>query len=236
MNIATATIGSTIVGSNIDDYSDPDGKKQIQKYTNEGKLPPDLKKGQNRFLVNSWNQIKNLLANAGLPSNVIDFAAAQVLFETANLKSHISKADYNLSGIKWINKPYQKATKGSAAPEGGNYAHYASYNAWATDFKRVLSIGGNNSPLNATSIEDYVSRLVANHYFTSSPAAYLAGLKKILSAMNALSNQQQGEHTKAIIDQATGGNPFRAWWDNRSTLEKTGVGVLAVLVGLKLLK
>lgn len=157
----------------------------------------DINAGNNRYLVNSWGQISNLLDVAGIPSSVNPWAVAQVMFETNGLKSHISRADLNLSGITWINKPYQRATRGSKKPEGGYYAHFASYSDWARDFARILSIGGQNAPIHAGSLEDYVSRLAANHYFTSSPGPYLQGLKLILAAAGKLQVQQAKELDKA---------------------------------------
>jgi len=171
-----------------------------------------------RFQQNSMEQVKNLLYAAGVPSDIIPFAAAQTAFETNGYKSHISKADHNLSGIKWINKPYQKATKGSPAPrnEGsGYYARYASFGAWANDFKRILSIGGANAPIHATDLKEYVTRLHDNGYFTSNPDLYYTALARIMQLNEGMKQAQGRELTQAKEDKAAAdeANKFKMpWW------------------------
>ena len=176
---------------------------------------PDINSGDNRYFTNSWNQVSNYLANAGIPNQVIPFAAAQVMVETKGLKSNISKTDLNLSGIKYIGKSYQKATKGSPAPEGGNYAKFASYSDWAKDFKRILSLG-KNAPIKATSAADFVNRLYANDYFTSSPTSYLAAINAYIAKSNGLNVQMTEGIEKGKVDFANQQEqikpPVWVWW------------------------
>ena len=184
-----------------------------------------LKQPGAQYAQNSINQVKQLLYNAGVPDQVIPWAAAQVIFETANFTSKVSKEDFNLSGIKWINKPYQKATKGRKAPEGGYYAHFPSYTAWAADFKRILGLGGNAGPLHATSLKDYVDRLYKNGYFKSSPGVYYAALQGILNMHDQATAAQKKEiqvaHDK-YPDPKKKGIPWWGWG-------LIGVGGLVVL-------
>lgn len=128
---------------------------------------------KNFLIIRAW------LIGQGLKRDVATWAAAQVMHETNGLKSNVSKEDNNHSGIMWINKPYQKATKGRKRPsnEGGYYAHFADNNAWARDFVRILNIG-KRKPANATSMQDYVNRLKANNYFTDSASNYYNGLTR----------------------------------------------------------
>lgn len=146
--------------------------------------------GKNRYMLNSFNGVRQKLVNAGLSPDIATFAAAQSAFETNGWKSNVFKQNNNLSGITWINKPYQKATKGTKKPEGGYYAHYANMNDWANDFKRVISIGGAGAAIHATDLQDYVDRLYKNHYFTSSPGPYYTALKTILQVAGDMQSQQ----------------------------------------------
>lgn len=193
-----------------------------------------------RYEANSWKQIGDLLANAGFPSQVIPWATAQVMLETNGLKSNVSKSDFNLSGIKYVKQA--GATQGTKSPEGNYYAKYGSYEAWATDFKRVLSRGA-NPPIDAASVSDYVSRLSANHYFTSSPGPYLKSLQTILEAAGNAQGQQSTELKKAesnynITNHSITLKPIVAIkqkWDSLPLWGKIGVGVAGVFVVKKII-
>jgi hypothetical protein len=191
--------------------------------------PAEIDKGNNRYMTNSATSIENLLANAGVPSNIVPMATAQVMYETGGLTSRVSKADGNLSGIKWLNKPYQKATRGTKSPEGNYYAKFASFEDWANDYKRILSIGGANAPINATGLQDYVNRLYHNHYFTSAPSVYYAGLAAIMKKTGTL-QQQQAQQLAPSIEDA-----HQNWWQKLPTWGKVGVGAGAALVAYKVL-
>ena len=140
--------------------------------------------------------IQNALTIAGFKQPQLDFALAQLLFETGKFSkaSTVAAANNNYSGIKWINKPYQAATKGTLAPASERlpyespvnyYAKFADTNAWAKDFKRILSLKRTanyaGSPITATTPEDFVKRLKLNGYFGGSEAAYLRGVKIYLA-------------------------------------------------------
>ena len=142
--------------------------------------------------------IQNSLQIAGIKQPQLDFALAQLLFETGKFSkaSTVASANNNYSGIKWINKPYQDAEKGTLAPAGERlpyespvnyYAKFRDTNAWAKDFKRILSLkrSANNlgAPIKATTPEDFVKRLKLNGYFGGSEAAYLRGVKIYLSKL-----------------------------------------------------
>lgn len=150
-----------------------------------------------RFAANSYADLLRLFDNAGIPKDVQPFAGAQVIFETNNFKSRVSKDDFNLSGIKWINKPYQNATQGRKSPEGNYYAHFKSYADWAKDFKRIISLGGAKAPIRATTLKDYVNRLHDIGYFTANPDIYYRGVYLIYSALPVAQKQQAREIEKA---------------------------------------
>jgi len=194
-------------------------------------LGNDIAKDNNRYLINSYNSVIAYLKTAGIPDDVKPYAAAQVLFETNGLKSRVSKSDLNLSGIKWINKPYQNATRGSKSPEGDYYAHFKSYADWARDLKRILSIGGATAAINAEDLEDYVKRLKEHGYFTGSEPDYYKGLVNILTAAGQLKQQQSAETLKAAADYTN-----QNWWEKLNKWEKGGVITAGVLVGVAILK
>lgn len=215
---------------------DPTGMSMAVLPSKAKPKPMAIDQGNNRFMANSFKQIGDYLASADVPSSIIPWATAQVMFETNGLKSNISKTDLNLSGIKYINKPYQKATQGNKAPDGGYFAKYASYSDWANDFKRILSIGGAQAPIRASSIQDYVTRLKNNHYFTSNPAAYLQGMQLILSAAGNL----QGQQATQLHDQIRADAAIKADADKESWFKKhpvlAGVGItVGVIVVLKMI-
>lgn len=169
-------------------------------------------------LVTNYDSINKLLYTAtGLTSPVLDWATAQALFESGGGSSAVARANNNYTGIMFINKPYQQATKGTARPasEGGNYAKYANPQAWAKDFVRILSINGPmGAPIKATSLGDYVARLKANKYFASSPTAYQAGLATILNANKQMAPVVQRVDHQMVDDAAAhSGTPFKMpWW------------------------
>lgn len=138
--------------------------------------------------------LESALIKAGLKDPVLKFALAQLLFETGRFtaKSKIASENNNYSGIKFLNKSYQKASKGSLAPPNERvsdinsplnyYAKFASVDDWAKDFVRIISLqrSGNlaGKPVDAISLKTYIDRLALNKYFGSDRNLYLAGTKK----------------------------------------------------------
>lgn len=120
------------------------------------------------------------LAYAGFPLMVIPYVLGQAYHETNAFKSNAYLKDNNAAGIKFLNKSYQKASRGIRSSEKDNYAHYANLNDWAKDLKRVLSFGAR--PIDATSDVDFVERLAKNHFFdTTKPNAknnYVHGIRR----------------------------------------------------------
>lgn len=103
--------------------------------------------------------------NAGFPAGqlALTYAIAQTMLESDYMTSNLANVDHNYSGIKFLNKPYQKATRGIPAPRnegGGNYAHFATFQDWAKDFRRILSLDkGAGRPIDAQSAQQYLDRL-----------------------------------------------------------------------------
>jgi len=191
------------------------------------------------------------------------YALAQMMFESTWMTSHVAHVDNNYSGIVWLNKSYQDATKGLPMPGTGGkhfYAHFRDFRAWAKDFLRVLSLntGGKGRPIDAASSQQYFERLVANHYFTAVPAAYASGfnaaLRKVNEALTFGANQDskftaqynQGERT--FTDTAGKGLTSNAEfnvkgfmttfknWATDNPLKAFGAAALTTLVIVKVLK
>lgn len=132
-------------------------------------------------------KLQDSLISTGLGGTSLKLALAQLLVETGNFtsKSQVATLNNNYSGIKYINKPYQVASKGSPVPaaervqpETSPYNYYAKFDspeAWAKDFKRILSLG-TKKPILALDTTEYVKRLKNNHYFGGNETTYLKNI------------------------------------------------------------
>ena len=164
----------------------------------------------NTYLVNTYNQIVNLLVAAGLSLDTAKIAAAATAHETDGYKSNVLKANNNASGIIWINKPYQNATQGTPFPskEGkAYYAKYANFSDWAKDYVRILSL--KNRPIDATTPEDFVHQLKANAYFTGNENNYLQGVNRYLAIFPAL---KASENEAVALQQTRDAIPDPSGW------------------------
>lgn len=189
--------------------------------------------------TDNWTTVSNYLRAAGFPERVIDWATAQVMLETNNLKSRVSKDDNNLSGIKY-NKHGVPQTPGRLSPEGDHYAHYSSPTDWGRDFKRVLSLRnvhtknstGGPAAIDAGSVEDYAHRLKVNGYYGASEYDYLRILKQLLGAKAGAPKflAEQKEIVKETTENQAGGN----WFTKLPWYGKVGV-VAGGLLGIKLI-
>ena len=133
----------------------------------------------------------NLFKTNGFPTAIIPFAVAQVMHETGGkLDRPLEVQDFNISGINFINnKALQKdAVRGVMKPKREwkdqikpeYYAKFANYDAWARDYKRLLSRnnGGKGKPIDSTTLKQFSERLAANNYFTDSPTNYANALMR----------------------------------------------------------
>jgi hypothetical protein len=139
--------------------------------------------------------LQNSLQKAGLSGDSLNYALSQILYETGRFtkRSQVSAANNNYSGIKWLNKPHQIATQGTLVPPNERvkdpnsplnyYAKFTDMDAWARDYVRILSFGA--KPKLATSIDNFVDRLVTNGYFDiKGKAIYLKGIKIYFAMLN----------------------------------------------------
>jgi len=204
----------TVIGENgfmgVFDSEQPNKPISIDKYHRGGSpssaAPP--KTGKNEAaraltpgaLAEQLIDVANDFLAVGFPKGqmVITYALAQTMLESDWMTSRVANVDKNYSGIQWINKPYQNATKGLPIPasEGkAYYAHYPIFRDWAKDYLRVLSLntGGQGRPIDATTAQQFVDRLKANHYFTSDNYynAFNAALRKVGDGLRYRQEQDQ---------------------------------------------
>ena len=132
--------------------------------------------------INILQSLYQSLLNNNLSTQQCLFMLSQALFETGLLTS---VANMNLINN---NNNFAGLTDGQ-----GNYNSYPSIDAFVSDWIGFLSKGA--SPITATSLTDYNNRLVSNHYYTDSPAVYLAGLTKWY---NLLSSTLSNNSTQSV--------------------------------------
>jgi hypothetical protein len=164
---------------------------------------PKIKMSSNKFInfkpaeILKLTSIEQNLINAGFSGDLLNFALAQLLFETGKFttRSNVAIANNNYSGIKWLDAKRQVATKGTPVPPNERYkdpnnplnfyAKFADADAWAKDYKRILSFGA--KPINATDLKDFVMRLKRNSYFGGKPGSeipYYNGSKMYYDMLN----------------------------------------------------
>ena len=133
-----------------------------------------------------------LLKKYKIPDYIIPYMIGQSINETGWFSNTSYNLDRNPGGITWSDKYIKYAnlrpgtSKGTARgkTEGGNYVHYDSWDNAAKDWIRVLNQDtGSGKPLQASNIDEYVQRLIANKYMKDS-TGYLKNMKGILKLMN----------------------------------------------------
>ena len=140
--------------------------------------------------------IYGALQSLGYSDEKIRWMLAQILHETGQFtsRSQVAVLNNNYSGIKWINKPYQKASKGSPVPPSERssrdvptnyYAKFDSLADWAADYVRILNI--RSKPIQAGSLDQFLERLADNGYYDARTAAarnnYTRSVKKFHSLL-----------------------------------------------------
>jgi hypothetical protein len=167
------------------------------------------KKMANRFInftnpeIIKLTRLQEALIKAGLKEPVLKFALSQLLFETGRFtkKSKVAIENNNYTGIKWLNKSYQKAYRGTLAPPNERvsdinspinyYAKFDSVDDWAKDFVRIISLQRaanlSGKPIAASTLTAYVDRLALNNYFDGNTpdkrATYFKGCKKFFDML-----------------------------------------------------
>jgi hypothetical protein len=140
--------------------------------------------------------IEDSIRQTGAPEDRIKWLLAQVLHETGvfTAKSKVAELNNNFSGIKWLNKKHQIATKGSPVPPGERvrpasspinfYAKFETPADWARDYYRIVSTFGTKPIINATDLKDYVKRLKQNKYFGGPETVYFKAMTKFLEKLD----------------------------------------------------
>lgn len=142
--------------------------------------------------------IKQALINNGLSGNQLELVMAKVAHETGGFNSRVFLSLNNASGIKWINKPFQPATKGTLSPEGNFYAKYANLNDWAKDYLRILNMG-KIKPLQATDTATFAKMLKDKRYYTDTVANYAKGLNRWQSILSKNNIQAIGATSVVVF-------------------------------------
>lgn len=195
---------------------------------------------------NAKNQLSKIFAAiraVGFPPNVEQWLLVQAYGESGGFTNRAYNLDNNPSGIKWLNKPYQTATKGIHSSENNYYAHYANLVDWAKDMKRILSFGA--KPYNAANLTDYVHRLKQNRYFQSDENAYLKLLQGIAQRMRIIAMLNNDAAQEIVIPPNTYGKDEKIFDDkNKGMFPKFEIPkwvkpvaiVGLVIAGLSMLK
>lgn len=122
--------------------------------------------------------ILTALEKQNLTPEQIKFALSQILLETGEFssKSNVAKLNNNYTGIKFINKPYQIAVKGSPVPPSERvkpdntpynfYAKFDNIGDWAKDYIRILNLRG--KPIQSDTLEQFHNKLTKNKYYDTS--------------------------------------------------------------------
>lgn len=122
-------------------------------------------------------KVHTALISAGLKEPAATFGMYQAYHETGAFKDPKFTQHNNASGIMYAGQ--KGATKGT-----NGYAWFNSLASWAAAMKHEATKGTN--PAGATTIEDYVTRLHNNHYFTDSVSNYLSGMKRARLVLAAI--------------------------------------------------
>lgn len=139
-----------------------------------------------RLKVNVPIWIDTLQRN-GFDAKQISFAIPQMLVESAYFSSKSYLQDTNATGIKFRpNTPSVDSTAGRKSTEGDFYARFKNKDAFAKDYKRILSLQrtGNKlgKPLDAKDLFDFNNRLYANGYYQKTPDKKQDYINGLLSA------------------------------------------------------
>jgi hypothetical protein len=127
------------------------------------------------------------LMNNDFDARELSFAIPQMIVESQYFSSPSYLQDTNATGIKYRpQSPSIDSTAGRKSTEGDFYARFKSKDAFAKDYKRILSLQrtGNNlgKPIDAKDLYDFNERLYANGYYGKSLNLKDNYIKGLLSA------------------------------------------------------
>ena len=132
------------------------------------------------------------LKNNGFDARQIAFAIPQMIVESKYFSSNSYLQDTNATGIKYRpNTPSADTTAGRKSSEWtikrpDFYARYKTRDAFAKDYKRVLSLQRKDNklgrPIDAKDLVDFNNRLYANSYYQKDKEHFDNYIKGLLSA------------------------------------------------------
>lgn len=182
---------------------------------------------------------------AGKP--VLAYMIAQVMLESGDFTSNLSRIFHNLSGIRPNKHGFTNGATDMSGPfkKKNEFATYANDTMWAKDYIRILQMPP-GVPINATSANDFYTRLARNGYFLPSEGEQY---KKLFNAkiklFNHLVTMSQNPNSsvadvdklsKNAYDQGTAQGGLQEWWGGLSFPVKAGIiggGALLVIVAIK---
>lgn len=135
--------------------------------------PVDLSSLVNTYGADKVQRLQNLqnaLAAAGLNNLQIRLLMAQCLFETGLFTS------------VWNQNATDNLNNWAGISPGGSLGSYPDINTFVAAYIALLQRGAD--PLDATDINDFNNRLVANGYYTENPSVYLAGITQYFNMLS----------------------------------------------------
>ena len=144
--------------------------------------------------------VKDILAAKGLTDTVRLRTLGHAAIESTYFTSKLFIDDNNGAGEVYFKGAYPNATPSTKhfiphgeTGRGTPYCHFPTVEDWVNAFLEVLHSehGGLGSPIDAITLENYVERLSANHYFyhddkhtqEQAAAQYLNNLKSAIGHM-----------------------------------------------------
>lgn len=123
----------------------------------------------------------------GMPEYLSALLVAQAKHETDNYTSNVFRTDKNLFGYSYVPGAVYQSGKGLAKPEGGNYAHYSTYENSVHEITAWIKRrqGEGIFPDSLATIQtpgQYAALLKSAQYFTDSLANYTNGLVRYFKA------------------------------------------------------
>jgi len=123
----------------------------------------------------------------GFDAKQISFAIPQMIVESQYFSSPSYLQDTNATGIKFRTQtPSVDSSAGRKSTEGDFYARFKNKDAFAKDYKRILSLQRTDNklgkPLDAKDLYDFNDRLYANSYYQKDKEHFDNYIKGLLSA------------------------------------------------------
>ena len=154
------------------------------------------------------DKMKRLATQIGKKAGISpDLVLAQIGVETGSLNgtaSSLGRSENNFSGMKYVAGTYGE-TRGSASPEGDNYAKFSTPEAWAAAYSKTLE---NDNVAGSKTAAQFANALKKANYYGASESSYAASLQGYLNkeangSGHALGGIFSREHVARISEGGT---------------------------------